>query len=206
MPMKKTLYLASKSPSRQYLLRESKIDFTLLSQNADEAQCDWSLSINEVVTSIARYKMNCVTMPQGTEGEQAFVLTADTLTQDKKGVIHGKPLDKSDALRKMEALRDGVVVATAFCLSKKVFRQGAWILEDQREQCVISRCEFIVPSSWAERYFKESVIGYEAAGGMAVEAYGMQFLRYIEGSYSAVIGLPLFEVREALDALTFFNE
>ena len=203
--MKNTLYLASKSPSRQYLLRESKIPFIVLSQNADEAQCDWSLSLEEVVTSIARYKMDCVIMPEAHEGDVAFVLTADTLTQDRNGIIHGKPQDAQDAKQKIADLRGCAIVATAFCLHKKMFKQGAWVTIGQKEQAVISRCDFDIPDSWLERYFKESVIGYEAAGGMAVEAYGMQFLRSIEGSYSAVIGLPLFEVREALDALAFFE-
>jgi len=203
--MKNILYLASKSPSRQYLLRESKIPFTLLGQNADEAQCDWSLSLEEVVTSIARYKMSCTVMPQGKEGDVAFVLTADTLTQDKQGVVHGKPEDAADAIKKIEALRGEARVATAFCLDKKVFKNGSWDMVARKEQCVVSRCDFDVPDAWLERYFKESVIGFEAAGGMATEAYGMQFLRTIQGSYSGVIGLPLFEVREALDALDFFD-
>lgn len=202
--MKHTLYLASKSPSRQYLLRESKIPFTLLSQNADEGQCDWSLPLAEVVASIARFKMQSVNMPPGTAGQVAFILTADTLTQDAQGVIHGKPEDKADAIKKIAALRESATVATAFCLQKRVFQEGGWVLEAQREQCVISSCSFDISDEWIERYFKESVIGFEAAGGMAVEAYGMQFLRSINGSYSGVIGLPLFEVREALDSLGFF--
>lgn len=204
--MKNILYLASKSPSRKYLLNESKIPFTLLSQNADEAQCDWSQSLEEVVASIARYKMSCTVMPEGKEGDVAFVLTADTLTQDRHGIIHGKPEDKADAIKKVEALRGQARIATAFCLHKKQFSQGSWKVVGHKEQCVVSRCDFDVSDAWLERYFKESVIGFEAAGGMATEAYGMQFLRTIEGSYSAVIGLPLFEVREALDGLAFFDE
>lgn len=202
--MKPILYLASKSPSRQYLLRESKIPFTVLAQSADETLCDWSLPLRDVVRSIARHKMDSVIMPEGREGQIAFVLTADTLTQDARGTIQGKPANKEAAREMIAALRPYVTVATAFCLKKMILQDGVWVTLAEREEAVVSRCEYDIPEQWLERYFEDSVIGYEAAGGMAVEAYGMQFLRSIEGSYSAVIGLPLYEVRTALEALTFF--
>lgn len=203
--MKPILYLASKSPSRQYLLRESNIPFTLLDQSADETVCDWSLPLSEVVRSIARHKMNSVILPQGQEGQVAFILTADTLNQDAAGTIQGKPADKAAARQMIAASRPYVTVATAFCLKKITYTDGAWVTVAERDEVVTSRCEFDIPEQWLERYFAESVIGFQAAGGMAVEAYGMQFLRSIQGSYSAVIGLPLYEVRTALDALAFFD-
>lgn len=204
--MKHILFLASKSSSRQYLLRESQIPFILLDQEADEAQCDWEQELEQVVRSIARYKMEHALMPEGSEGSIGFILTADTLTQDAAGHIHGKPDNREDAIAKIRALEPKCRVATAFCLQKKVFRNGVWQLQGEREICVISTCLFNVPDNWIDRYFEKSEIGFQAAGGMATEAYGMQFLCSIDGSYSGVIGLPLFELREALEELGFFED
>lgn len=204
--MKHILYLASKSSSRQYLLNEAQIPFIILGQSADEKACDWTQGLEAVVRSIARHKMAHVVMPAGVEGQRAFVLTADTLTQDRAGRVHGKPENREDAIAKIRALEPSCFVATAFCLQRKAFNNGAWHLQDEREVCVISTCEFNIPNHWLERYFEKSAIGYQAAGGMAIETYGMQFLRAIHGSYSAVIGLPLFELRQALDDLGFFED
>jgi len=201
----KNIWLASKSPSRQYLLREAQLPFMVVEQNADESRCDWSQSLEAVVGSIARYKMEGALLPAGVEGQVAYVLTADTLTQDMAGVIHGKPVDYADAQAKFEALQPFSRVATAFCLQKKQYSGGEWRLVEERNCCVVSVCEFMVPENWRKRYVERSAIGLEAAGGMAVEAYGMQFLKSIQGSYSAVIGLPLYELREALETLGFFD-
>jgi septum formation protein len=204
--MKHILYLASKSSSRQYLLNEAQIPFIILGQSADETACDWAQDLEPVVRSIARHKMAHVDMPQGSEGQVAFVLTADTLTQDSKGNIHGKPENREDAIAKIRALEPQCRVATAFCLKRLKFHRGIWQVDAERECCVISTCEFNIPDHWLDRYFEKSAIGYQAAGGMAIETYGMQFLKAIYGSYSAVIGLPLFELRQVLDDLGFFED
>lgn len=204
-----TLYLASQSSSRQYLLREAKIPFTLLAQSADEHVCDWSLALEDVVSNIAKHKMTHVVMPSDSglaEGQIAYVLTADTLTQDSTGDLHGKPGDYHEAVAMLKALQPVCRVATAFCLQRKKFINGNWVVDAERLVCVVATCEFDVSGPWVDRYFKNSAIGWSAAGGMAIESYGMQFLKSINGSYSGVIGLPLFELRQALDELGFFSE
>src|SRR5579863_6185861 len=94
-----TLYFGSKSEPRKMLLEEARIPFTVVSQNADESQCDWGLPLPQLVLSIAIYKMQHVILPDGMhEGDICFVLTADTMSHDKMGTIHGKPVDRVDAI------------------------------------------------------------------------------------------------------------
>ncbi len=62
--------------------------------------------------------------------------------------------------------------------------------------------EFEVPEECIVRYLAVSY-GMKAAGAITIEGYGAQFLKKVEGSYSAIIGLPLFELREALQKLDF---
>src|SRR3989304_6760710 len=113
------LYLGSKSQSRQFLLKEARIPFTLIDQNADETACDWSLPLKELVLSISLRKMEHLVLPAGKEGDSILVLTADTLSENNAGKIEGKPVDKQDAIRKLKDAREGSKLYSAFCLDKK---------------------------------------------------------------------------------------
>lgn len=201
--MKKNLYLASSSPSRQQLLREAQIPFQLISQSADESACDWNLPLSEVVASIARHKMTHAVLPTGNEGQKIFVLTADTLSQDVDGIIQGKPKDRADAIAKIKSARTGTNLCTGFCLDRKIFKNGRWETEARIEQVVSASYLFSVPDSLIDFYL-DSSIGIACSNAIAVEGFGGQFLKEVTGSYTAIVGLPLFEVREALTKLGFF--
>jgi septum formation protein len=204
--MYNTLYLASKSPSRRYLLTEAQIPFTMLAQSAQEEECGLGLPLERLVRTIALYKMKHVVLPQGQPGEVRFVLTADTLTQSRNGTIHGKPVDRQDAIAKIRALRDGSTTCTAFCLDKKVFTNDTtWHTEHRITQAVAADCVFYVPDAWIDVYLTRQPLALQAAGALAIEGFGISFLKHVQGSYSTIIGLPLFEVRQALESLGFFN-
>lgn len=200
-----TLFLGSKSRSRQMLLREAQITFTLVSQDADETMCDWGLPLPKVVEHIARYKMEHVILTDGKQGgENCFVLTADTLGQDKHGNIHGKPLNREDAIAKIKAGRGGSRLCTAFCLHKKIWQSGKWETMTCIEQVVHSEYNFNVPDAWIDVYLEKS-FGLSASGAIAIEQFGAQFLEIVHGSYTAIIGLPMLELREALTKISFFE-
>ncbi|HEB41444.1 MAG TPA: hypothetical protein ENI08_00300 [Candidatus Dependentiae bacterium] len=201
--MKNILLLGSKSQSRQLLLREIQIPFELVEQHADETQCDWGLPLSQLVQTIARHKMNHVVLPTGDNDAICFVLTADTLSQDKSGVINGKPIDKNDAIIKIKRAREGTYLCTAFCLDKKVWHNGAWQIEERIEEQVHAEYSFIVPDDWIAAYLEKS-LGLQASNAIAVEGFGSQFLQTIRGSYTAIVGLPLFQVRKALESIEFF--
>jgi nucleoside triphosphate pyrophosphatase len=201
-----TLLLGSKSYSRKMLLNEAHIPFTVVEQNADESLCDWGLELPKIVENIARYKMEHVVLPDGQqEGDVCFVLTADTLGQDKHGTVHGKPENRTDAIKKIKAGRDGSHLCTAFCLDKKIWQAGVWKTEKRIEQVVHAEYRFCVPDEWIEMYLEKS-FGLSASGAIAVEAFGAQFLECVNGSYTAIVGLPMFEVREALQKIDFFEQ
>jgi len=188
------------------LLRESKIPFTVIEQDADETFCDWNLPIPQLVERIALYKMEHAIVPAGTkENETCFVLTADTLSSDPQGITNGKPIDRDDAIKKIKAGRGGAShLSTAFCLDKKIWQTNKWRLQGRIIQVVNASYIFDVPDHWIERYMEHSV-GLRASGAVAIEHYGAQFLKTVNGSHSTIIGLPLFELREALDKIGFFG-
>ncbi len=203
--MKNILYLASKSFSRKELLRKAGIPFVVINQDADESQCDWNLQMQKVVESIAVHKMNHVVMPAVTEGAIAFVLTADTLCVDATGAISGKPANIADAIEKIKAARGGVnFCGTAFCLERKLFKDGKWITDKQVVKFVHAEYYFEVPDECIKDYIKHSG-ALEAAGAITIED-GPQFLKSVAGSYSAIVGLPMYELWQALTELGFFEK
>ena len=202
--MDNILLLASQSQSRRELLSLVKIPFVLVEQEADESECDWALPLPQLVASIAKHKMNQVIMPRGEEGQITFVLTADTLTQDKQGNLLPKPHTQLNAKRMLKVVRHGVRVGTAFCLDKKVFKFDSWQIEERVECFVESYCIFDVPDAMMDEYLQNS-IALKASGAITCEGYGAQFFKAINGSYSTIIGLPLFELRVALEQLGFYQ-
>ncbi len=199
------LHLASQSPSRKKLLEESNIPFKIISQNADESACDWGLPLDKLVASISLYKMEHAVLPSyAQEGDIIFVLTSDTLSQDRNGVINGKPKDREDAIKKIKEARQGSRLCTAFCVDKKQFISGKWHLVERVHEVVAAEYLFYIPDRCIDDYLDNS-IGLQCSNAIAIEGYGNQFLQYVKGSYSAIVGLPMYELREALEKLGFFE-
>ncbi len=203
--MKNTLLFASKSVPRRELLQKVQIPFSIIAQDADESQCDWALPFPQLLASIAVHKMNHVILPEGKEDEHCYVLTVDTMLQTLEGTVLGKPSSKEAATKMIQASRDGGVVASAFCLDKKIFKNDEWIVDQRIQKYVSAKYVLDFPDSWIEKYFEEYPEYLNIAGALIVEEYGMQFVKTIDGSYSTAIGLPLYELREALESLNFFE-
>lgn len=200
--MKNILYLASKSASRKKLLEKAQIRFEILEQEADESQCDWGLPLQKVVESIAVHKMKHVIMPKGTEGQIAFVLTADTLSIDPTGAIRGKPDNLEDAIEKIKIARGGVNrCGTAYCLEKRIYTNGIWKTSKQILGYAEATYEFEVPDEYIVSYIEKSG-ALDAAGAIKIED-GLQFLKSVHGSYTAIIGLPMYHLWDHLLQLSF---
>ncbi len=203
--MKNILYLASKSASRKKLLERAGIAFEVLEQDADESQCDWGMPLRRVVESIATHKMEHVILPQVTNGQIIFVLTADTLSIDTTGAISGKPADMHDAVAKVKAAHGGLNrCGTAFCIQKKIFQNGSWTLLQESLGYAEATYEFEVPDEYVHEYIQSSG-ALEAAGAIKIED-GPQFLKSVNGSYTAIIGLPMYEVFNTLMHMGFFEQ
>ena len=199
------LLLASSSFSRQKLLRECGIPFELIQQDADESACDWGMAIEKVVASIARHKMDHAQIPHGKEvGQVAYVLTADTLTKDVHGTLCGKPQSREEAIAMIKTAREGSSVCTAFCLDKREWDGAEWQIVRRIERDDRADLLFSIPDEWIGTYFANS-IGLKVSSAIAIEEFGQQFLRSVNGSYSTIVGLPMPELRESLHELGFFS-
>lgn len=186
------------------LLKQALIPFQLVEQNVDETKCDWNLPLDKLVESIALYKMEHAIIPTLANQDCCFVLTADTLSQDSTGAIHGKPTDRNDALLKIKAARNGMRTGTAFCLERKIRSGNSWVTQERMLQYVQAEYQFIIPDQWLENYLEYSY-GLSCSGAIAIEDYGGLFLKSVNGSYTTIVGLPLFELREVLEKIGFFT-
>lgn len=205
--LKKHIYLASSSRARRELLASMDIPFTVIEQQATEKVRTAGRTFSEQVLAIAEQKMAHVVIPAVAEVQEimAYVLVADTLGCDLNGNVHGKPKDREDAREKIKALRQGGVVGTAFCLAKKVWQDNAWHGIDEISQYVETKYTMDLPDDWIESYLDHTPDYLNISGAITIEGYGAQFVKTIDGSYSSVLGLPLAEVREALNELGYFD-
>jgi len=203
--MQKPLLLASSSASRQQLLSVARIPYRVVVQQADERSCSWALPVEQLVLSLAKLKMSHAEMPQDLDQSDQYVLAADTLTQDEHGVLYGKPDSHEDAIVMLRGLRGkSLRVATGFYIERRSWNaaQHAWVVADSHEAVIVGACSFYIPDEDIERYLSV-VPGVNCSAAMAIEGYGMQFVKEVSGSYSAIVGLPLYEVSQALRSLGF---
>lgn len=203
--MRRQLYLASGSLARRTLLEQARIPFTLISHHANEQLCVLEPSLVESVEKLAQFKMNHSILPLVNGQTELFVLTADTLTQDISGKIFGKPKDKTDAVHMIRLLRTGSRIATGACLRVYEAVNEQWILKNEVVLGVESTCVFDVPDECIEDYLN-NIDWRSCAGAIQIEGYGFRYLKWIEGSYTAILGLPLYEITAELSRFGFFEE
>jgi nucleoside triphosphate pyrophosphatase len=190
------IYLASGSPRRRQLLEQIGVSFQIL-----EVEIDESIGAGEAalgyVTRLARAKAaagaRCAAeatraMPAAAA---AVVLGADTAVV-VDGAILGKPADGADGermLRLLSGRTHAVLTAVAVASAQGVMSRVSASEVTFRE----------IGAAEAREYWRSSE-PVDKAGGYAIQGYGAVFVARLEGSYSGVMGLPLFETAELLRA------
>ncbi|UVL84802.1 Maf-like protein [Pseudomonas sp. B21-028] len=183
----KPLYLASGSPRRRELLTQIGVSFTAISADIDETPQDHETP-SAYVERLARGKAEAGrrTLPVDDGG---CVLGADTAVV-LDGQILGKPLNQDDACSMLLSLagRDHEVL-TAIAL-----------LDGQRceSRVVRSRVRFRSITEAEAAAYWASGEPRDKAGGYGIQGLGAVFVAGLEGSYSAVVGLPLCETAQLL--------
>ncbi len=196
------VYLASKSPRREELLRQLGVEFTALrvreapgrDRDVDEGARDAEPALH-YVERIARTKAAVGWQRMVQRGlPPRPVLGADTeVVLD--GSIFGKPKDAADAARMLAMLSHRthqVLTAVALCWDQQIVAEIVTSSVTLRE----------LRSDEIERYVASGE-PFDKAGAYAVQGRAASFVSRIEGSYSGVMGLPLYETAQALAGLGF---
>lgn len=224
----KKLYLASASVQRKRLLHEAGISFKVVEHVADEKSCPWKGELEPLTRHLAQLKMDHVTLQQVKTSDGCFVLTADTLTCLGTEII-GKPRDHADAIEMIKRVRDGVLCGTAFCIEQRYFDEtildgtildgaikncstsgGVWQVHQRYTGYAHGWCSLSITDDEIVPYFKYlaqySGFDYQKlAGAFSITGYGAQFLKEVRGSYTAILGLPMAELRAGLKSIGFFS-
>ena len=180
------LFLASKSPRRQELLRAAGIDFKLLDIDVEE-DFPKDMDVEDVPEYLARKKAEAAIPLIDTE---SLVLTADSVVimQDQ---IFGKPVDEAEAIEMISLLagHHHLVITGVFIGNHK---NGVGFSD--------------YTSVWLEPMSKEEIEYYvksspplDKAGAYGIQDWiGWAKVSRIEGSYANVMGLPVHQVYETL--------
>jgi septum formation protein len=185
------IYLASASPRRSALLTQIGISHRIQPVNVDE-----SIQLGEppdaYVTRLARAKAQALWDQLGDkldERHSAVVLGSDT-TVALDGEILGKPADRADGLAMLGRLSGRThQVYTAVALQ---YARG------QESRLSVSQVTFREIAPTEREAYWETGEPRDKAGGYAVQGFAAIFIRSIAGSYSGIVGLPLFETAELL--------
>lgn len=179
------LYLASSSPRRQELLQQIGVDFELMPVDEDETVLRGE-SPADYVQRLASNK--ALTAAQQLAG-RGLVLGADTCVV-LDGQILGKPGDREDAVTMLMALSGrehqvltAVAVTDGQRCEVKLSRSRVNFAKLEREACL--------------RYW-ETGEPRDKAGSYAVQGLAAIWITRLEGSYSGVMGLPLYETAQLL--------
>ena len=181
------LYLASRSPRRLELLRQLGLEVDVLEVEVAE-QREPGESPESYVSRVAREKagaglLQVMTLPG------AVVIGADTeVVLDDE--VFGKPRDDADAARMLRRLsgRTHRVVSVV------------WVVSAGREDHALctSTVEFAALPDAAIAGYVASGESSGKAGAYAIQGRAAAFISHLEGSYSAVMGLPLHETAQLL--------
>ena len=178
--------LASMSPRRRELLAQIGVPHRVSAPHIDEAVRPGEAAADYVVR-MARSK--ALTVAGASPGLP--VLAADTIVVIDERIL-GKPAGAGEGLAMLELLSGRAhAVLTAVALASAAglaFRLSASEVRFRR----LSRAECL--SYW------ESGEPHDKAGAYAVQGRGAVFIEYLAGSYSGVMGLPLYETAQLLRA------
>jgi septum formation protein len=181
--------LASASPRRRELLQQLGVPHEVLAVDVDETPLD-----GESAPQLAR-RLALDKAQEGwrRDGARRPVLGSDTVVA-VDGVVFGKPADQADAMRMLAALAGRAHrVMTAVALVTGVNS----VAQALSETVVIMRS--ITPAEAAAYWETGEPQG--KAGGYAIQGRGAAFIEHISGSYSGVMGLPLYETAQLLQTL-----
>lgn len=180
--------LASRSPRRAELLRQIGVEFITVDVDIDETPQPGELAADYVLR-LALAKACC--------GRDASAPVLPVLGSDTAvvvdGEIFGKPRDRGHALAMLARLSGR---------SHQVLTAVALVTDSAETTCLRQSTVHMraISPEEANAYWETGEPAGKA-GAYAIQGRGAMFIEHLEGSYSGVMGLPLFETAALLARL-----
>ena len=191
------IYLASQSPRRRQLLEQLGVRHELLLPDAEEdAESLEDLHGREApatyVQRVTRAKLEAAVARRARRVLPAAPVLCSDTTVALKRVIYGKPADARDARRMLAELSG----TTHRVLTAVALQHG----RTTSEALSVSQVTFAPLSQVEIARYVESGEPMGKAGAYAVQGRAAAFIAGIRGSYSGIMGLPMFETAQLLRA------
>ena len=194
------IYLASQSPRRRQLLEQLGVPYELLlpDEGEDTESIEAVLGNERPATYVKRVtalKLAAALQRRKRRGLAAAPILCSDTTVACGRTIYGKPMDAEDAQRMLAEL------------SGKTHRVLTAVLvgTERRQMQVLSESRVTFAS-----LMQPQILAYVAtgepigkAGAYAVQGRAASFISHISGSYSGIMGLPVFETAQLLRSLGF---
>ena len=193
----KPLYLASKSPRRAEILQNLGLAFTVISTDIDESVKPHEPP-HEYVLRLCAEKaqagLELLALELNAEQlAESIVLAADTTVCVDDDIL-GKPETTKHAIQMLQSLEG----------RSHVVHTGVAVAANGKIKTAISTTRV-----WMKPLTDEEIDGYVAtgepmdkAGSYGIQGLGGAFVTRIDGSYTGVMGLPVFETLKLLDEVT----
>lgn len=189
-----SVILASQSPRRKEILQQLGIEFNVLLAEIDETASS-NEKPKDLVARLAREKA-CAVVEEYQLEDLNWVIAGDTIVA-KNEKVYGKPSDKAEAKAMLMALSG---TQHSVFSSVAVWHQG---------NCQVAVNETLVKfkevSEAEVATYLQSDEAMDKAGAYAIQGYSARWIEQIEGSYFAVVGLPVFELNQILEEMDFFK-
>lgn len=194
---KKHLVLASGSPRRKELLSQLGYEFSVLVTDVEECKHTQEtaeeyvkrLSLDKALAALSLLAANPSEKQHVAPASDTVVLGSDTVVVSQGQVLE-KPADFSDSKRMLTQLaNERHQVMTAVSVVS---------LEKQKTELVITDVWFKPLSEKEIEQYWQTGEPCDKAGSYGIQGLGGRFVTRIEGSYYAVVGLPLFETDQLL--------
>jgi septum formation protein len=191
------VYLASQSPRRQELLQQLGVRYELLLPRPDEDAEALEAErpgepAHEYVVRVCEAKAEAARARLVAGGHREVpILVADTTVTIDDAIL-GKPVDADDAIAMLSRLagrEHEVLTALAVVDASGVLLPAA---------LSVSRVKFAAVQADALARYVASGEPFGKAGAYGVQGRAAEFIERIEGSYSGIMGLPLFETAALL--------
>ena len=200
MTRRPALYLASASPRRRELLQQIGVEFQpLLAGEDEDAEALEAERPSEAparyVRRVAAAKLEAALLRLRRRGlAPGAVLCADTTVALGTRIL-GKPRDAAqarDMLADLAGTEHRVLSAVALAWPRP---EGGWLRAEALNR---SRVRMAAVSAQAIARYVDSGEPFGKAGAYAVQGRAAAFIQHISGSYSGIMGLPLFETAALL--------
>ncbi len=184
------IILASSSPRRQEILKMLKIPFRVIMPNVDETISS-AVNNEEIPELLAREKVTAVIRSLPAGQEIPWILGADTVIL-YGSKVYGKPQNQEEAFEYIKTFQG----KSHYVLTALVLYNGK--THNSTSRICKTKVTFAPMTDEEIQWYVDTGDWHGAAGGYRIQGSASLFISKIEGSYSGVIGLPIYELFDIL--------